>query len=121
MAPPDFQAVLTGLLGRVAGARGAVLLDQRGAPIAQACQGPVRDLETGTARAGPLLRETLAAAQRLGQGTVGDVLLEAEHMAVAMLPLKNAHSLCLFLSPEAVLGRGLFEARKAAFALDQSL
>jgi hypothetical protein len=38
-----------------------------------------------------------------------------------MIPLKNACYLCLLLSPEAGLGRSLFEARRAALALDQAL
>ena len=42
-------------------------------------------------------------------------------MTVAMIPLKSACSLCVLLASDAVLGRSLFEARRAAFALDQSL
>jgi len=54
-------------------------------------------------------------------GEVGEVLLEGERMTVAMIPLKSACNLCLLLGSDAVLGRSLFEARRAAFALDQSL
>jgi len=121
MAPNDFQGILTGLLQRVAGSRGAILLDQEGMPIAHASQGPALNVEVASAGAGLLLRETLAAAERLGQGEVGEVLLEGERMTVAMIPLKNACSLCLLLDSQAVLGRSLFEARRAAFFLDQSL
>jgi predicted regulator of Ras-like GTPase activity (Roadblock/LC7/MglB family) len=121
MGPTDFQAVLDELLRKVAGTRAAILLDQEGMPIAQASLGAGVDLEAAGAGAGLLLRETLAAAERLGQGAVGEVLLEAERLTVAMIPLKNACSLCLLLGPDAVVGRSLFEARKAALALDQSL
>lgn len=121
MEPRDFQAILTDLLHRVAGLRGAILLDQEGMLIAQASQGADLDLEGAGASAGLLLRETLAAAERLSQGEIGEVLLEAERMTVAMIPLKSACGLCLFLGSEAILGRSLFEARRAAFALDQSL
>ncbi|MBI4734474.1 MAG: roadblock/LC7 domain-containing protein [candidate division NC10 bacterium] len=121
MAATDLQAVLADLLGRVAGARGAILVDQDGVLIAQASRGPAVDLDAAGAGAGLLLRETLAAAGHLGHGTVGEVLLEAERGTLAVIPLKNACCLCLLLGPDAVLGRGLFEARRAAFALDQSL
>ncbi len=121
MASTDFQAVLADLLNRVPGSRGAILLDQEGMAIAQASQGPGPDLEAASAGAGLLLRETLAAAERLGQGEVGEVLLEGERMTVVMIPLKSACSLCVLLASDAVLGRSLFEARRAAFALDQSL
>ncbi len=117
----DFQAVLTNLLHRVAGLRGALLLDQEGMPIAQASQTDGLDLEAAGAGAGLLVRDTLAAAERLGQGEVGEVLLEAEHMRIAMIPLKSACSLCLLLGPEAVLGRSLLEARRVASELDESL
>lgn len=117
----DFQSILDDLLRRVVGGRGAILLDQGGVSIAQASQGPGLDLEAAGAGASLLLRESLAVAERLGQGQVGEVVLEAERMTVAMIPLKNACSLCLLLSPESVLGQSLFEARRAAFALDQSL
>ncbi|MBI2114999.1 MAG: roadblock/LC7 domain-containing protein [candidate division NC10 bacterium] len=121
MASPDLQTVLDSLLNRVAGARGAILVDQDGVLIARASRGPAVDLDAAGAGAGLLLRETLAAAGHLGHGTVGEVLLEAERGTLAVIPLKNTCCLCLLLGPDAVLGRGLFEARRAAFALDQSL
>ena len=121
MAPTDFQSILADLLMRVPGSRAAILLDQEGMPIAQASQGAGPDREAAGAGASLLLRETLVAAERLGQGEVGEVLLEGERMTVAMLPLKSACSLCLLLGSDAVLGRSLFEAHRGAFALDQSL
>ena len=115
------QAILADLVRRVAGSRGAILLDRDGVPIAQASQGPALDLEAIGAGCNLLLRETLDAAERLEQGPVADLLLEVERATVAVIPLKQACSLCLVLDPDAVLGRGLFEARRAAFALDQVL
>ena len=121
MESSDFQAILSDLLQKVTGLRGAILLDQEGMLIAQASQGTGLDLEAAGAGAGLLLRETLAVAERLGQGEIGEVLLEGERMTVAMIPLKSACSLCVLLRSDATLGRSLFEARRAAFALDQSL
>ena len=115
------QEILENLVSRVGGARGAILLDKDGVPIAQAPQGPAFDLEAVGALSRPLLRDTLAAAARGGQGAVLEVLLEAERATLAMIPLKNSCYLCFLLSPEAMLGRGLFEARRAASALDQAL
>ena len=119
--PTDMQAILADLLGRVTGLQSAIILDSEGIPIAQAGEAPGVDLEAAGAGASLLLRDTLAVAERLGQGRIGEVLLEAERMTLAMIPLKNACSLCLLLDPGATLGRGLFEARRTAFALDQSL
>ena len=117
----DMQAILTDLVSRVSGSRGAILLDKDGVPIAQAPQGPAFDLEAVGALSRPLLQDTLAAAARHGQGAVFEILLEAERATLAMIPLKNSCYLCFLLSPEAMLGRGLFEARRAASALDQAL
>jgi predicted regulator of Ras-like GTPase activity (Roadblock/LC7/MglB family) len=117
----DMQEILSDLLDRVAGSRGAIIFDQDGVPIAHATQDPALDVDAVGAGCSLLLRDTLAAAERLAQGTVADILLEAERATVAMIPLKNACSLCLLLAPNAVVGRGLFEARKAAFTLDQAL
>ena len=117
----DLQGILTDLVSRVVGSRGAILLDKDGVSIAQAPQGPALDLEAVGALSRPLLQDTLAAAARRGQGAVLEVLLEAERATLAMIPLKHSCYLCLLLSPEAALGRGLFEARRAASALDQAL
>jgi predicted regulator of Ras-like GTPase activity (Roadblock/LC7/MglB family) len=117
----DMQAILNDLVNRVGGSRGAILLDKDGVPIAQASQGRAIDLEAVGALSRPLLQDTLAAAARRGQGAVLEVLLEAERATLAMIPLKNSCYLCVVLSPEAALGRGLFEARRAASALDQVL
>jgi predicted regulator of Ras-like GTPase activity (Roadblock/LC7/MglB family) len=68
-----------------------------------------------------LLRETVAAAEGLGQGSVTDVLLEAERASLALIPLKTSCALCLLLAPDAIPGQGIFEARRAASALDQAL
>lgn len=117
----DIQAVLAELVKRVAGSRGAILVDKDGVPIAQAAQDPAVDLEAVGALSRPLLQDTVDASERLGQGRVMEVLLEAERATLAMIPLKNSCYLCLLLSPEAILGRGLFEARRAASALDYVL
>ncbi len=121
MDPTPFQGILTDLLQKVAGLRGAILVDQEGMTIAQAGRESGPDLEAAGAGAGLLLRETLAAAERLGQGEIGEILIEGERMTVAVMPLKSTCSLCVLLGPEAVVGRSLFEARRAAFALDQAL
>jgi predicted regulator of Ras-like GTPase activity (Roadblock/LC7/MglB family) len=73
----DLQAILADLVSRVAGSRGAILLDKDGVPIAQAGQGPALDLEAVGALSRPLLQDSLAAAERLGQAPVSEVVLEA--------------------------------------------
>ena len=118
MSSPDPHTVLASLLSRVPGSRDAILLDRNGGSLAQASQDPALDLATLSARCLPLLTETLAAADRLGQGAVADVLVQAERATLAMFPLKDARCLCLVLDSDAVLGRGLFEARRAAASLD---
>ncbi len=115
------RAVLEDLRQRISGVRAALLLDRDGLLIAHATQDAGQEMESAAAGAGLLFRDTWTAAGRLGQGEIGEILLEGERMHVAMIPLKSACRLCLVLSPDAVLGRALFEARRAASALDVSL
>ncbi len=121
MAGKELQGILEDLLIRVAGSRGAILVEGEGVAIAQASRGPLPLLEGLGTGCAMLLRQGMAAAEPLGQGPVTDVLLEAEGATVALIPLKASCALCLVLAPDAVPGRSLFEARRAAFALDQAL
>ena len=121
MAGKELQGILEDLLIRVAGSRGAILVDGDGLAIAQASRGALPLLEGLGTGCTMLLRESMAAAERLGQGPVTDLLLEAERATVALIPLKASCTLCLVLAPEAITGQGVFEARRTAFALDQAL
>ena len=121
MAGKELQGILEDLLIRVAGSRGAILVDGDGVAIAQASRGALPQLEGLGTGCTMLLRETVAAAERLGQGPVTDVLLEAERATVALIPLKTSCTLCLVFAPDAIVGQSVFEARRAAFALDQAL
>jgi len=117
----DFPTLLEDLLSRVAGTEGALVLDEQGFPIAQAGRAARVNLEAAGAEASLLLRETMAASERLGHGGVTEILVETERARLAMIPLKNNCCLCLLMGPESMVGRGLFEARRTACVLDQSL
>lgn len=121
MAGKELQGILEDLLTRVAGSRGAILVDGDGVAIAQASRGALPLLEGLGSGCAMLLRESMAAAEPLDQGPVTDLLLEAEGGTVALIRLKASCALCLVLAPDAVPGRSLFEARRAAYALDQAL
>jgi predicted regulator of Ras-like GTPase activity (Roadblock/LC7/MglB family) len=121
VAGKELQGILEDLLLRVAGSRGAILMDGDGVTIAQASRGALPMLEGLGTGCTMLLRETVAMAEQLGQGPVTDVLLEAEGATVALIPLKTSCTLCLVFAPDAIVGQSVFEARRAAFALDQAL
>ena len=121
MAGEDLQGILEDLLSRVAGSRGAILVDGDGIAIAQASRGPLPQIEALVAGSTMLLRETAAAAEQLGQGPLTDLLLETERATLALIPLKAGCNLCLLLAPDAVPGRSVYEARRAAAALEHTL
>jgi len=121
MAGKDLQGILEELLARVAGSRGAILVDDAGVAIAQASRGSLPQLEALGAGCTLLLRETAAAAERLGQGPLSDLLLETERATLALIPLKAGCSLCVVLAADAIPGQSVFEARRAALALEPSL
>jgi predicted regulator of Ras-like GTPase activity (Roadblock/LC7/MglB family) len=121
MAGKDLQGILEDLLSRVAGSRGAVLVDGEGIAIAQASRGSLPQLETLGTGCTLLLRESVAAADQLGHGPVTHLLLETERAILTLIPLKAGCSLCLLLAPDAIPGRCTFEARRAALALENAL
>ncbi|MBI4536746.1 MAG: roadblock/LC7 domain-containing protein [candidate division NC10 bacterium] len=108
---------LTDLLGRVAGVRSALLLDANGSLVAQADREGLADAPLFAISCHRVARETLAAAERLGQGPVGQILLEAERGALAILPWQDGRVLCLVLSPLSIPGQVFFEARRLMAAL----
>ena len=102
------------------GALAALLLDQGGAPIARS-HGDLSALEAAADRLQALLRRLMESAERLEQGPLGEVLLEAERRNLALLPLRRGCSLLLLLRSTASAGQALFEARRAAAALNRVL
>jgi predicted regulator of Ras-like GTPase activity (Roadblock/LC7/MglB family) len=96
-------------------------VDQDGIAIAQASRGSLPQLEALGTGCAMLLRETVAAADQLGQGPLTDLLLETERATVVLIPLKAGCNLCLLLAPDSIPGQSAFEARRAALALEHAL
>jgi predicted regulator of Ras-like GTPase activity (Roadblock/LC7/MglB family) len=117
MAQREVQEALADLLGRVAGLRSALLLDAHGSLVASADREGSPDLPLFAVSCHRMARETLAAAERLGQGPVGQIVLEAERGTLAILPWEDGRTLCLTLAPQGIPGQALFEARRFMAAL----
>ncbi|HYB74486.1 MAG TPA: roadblock/LC7 domain-containing protein [Candidatus Sulfotelmatobacter sp.] len=117
----DFQGELQGLVDRVPGGRAAVLADPDGIALATAVRDPGLDADVVAARYAVVLRELRGALERLGHGEPTQVILELQGAKIAILPLKECFGLYLVLEPGQDLGRGLFEARKTATALERAL
>ncbi|MFN3477372.1 MAG: roadblock/LC7 domain-containing protein [Candidatus Methylomirabilales bacterium] len=108
------------LIEKVEGALLALLLDPQGIPVASAPSKPFLDPEALGARYGLLLRELLDVSTRL-LGEVRTILFDLEKATLIALPLKDGYTLLLLLQPDGNIGRGIFEAKKAAFALEKKL
>ncbi len=119
-SPPEQAALLASLVCRVPGAVAAVLVDRDGAPLARS-HGTLSDLEAAADRLQALLGRLTGAAERLDQGPLREVLLEAERRTLALLPLRRGCSLLVLLRDTASPGQALFEARRAAAALNRVL
>ena len=117
MSHSEATEALTDLLGRVAGLRAALLLDENGSLVAHADRDELADAPLFAISCYRMARETLAAAERLGQGPVGQIVLEAEHGTLALLPGEEGRTLCLVLSPQGIPGQACFEARRLLAAL----
>ncbi len=117
----DFQGELQGLVDRVPGGRAAVLADPDGIALAAAVRDPSLEADVVAARYAVVLRELRGALERLGHGEPTQMILELQGAKIAILPLKERFGLYLVLGPDQDLGRGLFEARKTATALERTL
>ena len=117
MSQRDATEALTDLLGRVAGLRSALLLDENGSLVAHADREGLADAPLFAISCHRMARETLAAAERLGQGPVGQIVLQAERGTLAILPGEDGRTLCLVLSPQGIPGQACFEARRLLAAL----
>ncbi len=117
---PEQAAVLASLVCRVPGATAALLVDREGAPLARS-HGKASDVEAAAGRVQALLRRLGQTAGRLGQGPLSEVLLEGERGTLALLRLRRDYSLLVLLGPTASPGQALFEARRAAAALNRVL
>lgn len=116
----ELSQPLDQLIAKVEGALLALLLDPQGVPVASAPLRPFLDPEALGARYGLLLRELLDVSTRL-LGEVRTILFDLEKATLVALPLKDGYTLLLFLQPDGNVGRGIFEAKKAAFALEKEL
>lgn len=117
----EFTEHLEPLLAKVEGALMALLLDPDGVVVASLPPEPPLDAEGLGGGYGLLVRELLATSKRVGQGEARTILLELEKASLIALPLKGGYSLFLVLQPDGNLGRGVFEAKKAAFWLEKGL
>lgn len=116
----ELSQPLDQLIEKVEGALLALLLDPQGIPVASAPPKPFLDPEALGARYGLLLRELLDLSTRL-LGEIRTILLDLEKATLIALPLKDGYTFLLALTPDGNVGRGIFEAKKAAFALEKEL
>ncbi len=117
----DPQGELEALVQRVPGGRATVLADPDGLALAAATRDPRLEADVVAARYAVVLRDLRSALERLGHGEPSQVIVELRGAKIVILPLKERFALYLILEPNQDVGRGLFEARKTATALEGSL
>ncbi len=121
MPTADLSALLADLLARVPESRTAAIVDANGSVLSQATREGAPMPEDSGAGWRALFAAALAAADRMGQAPLSEVVVETAGATLAMLLLKDTCCLCLLTGPGAIPGRGLFEARKSAAALLDAL
>jgi predicted regulator of Ras-like GTPase activity (Roadblock/LC7/MglB family) len=117
----DFDGRLQALLERVPGSRAAVVADVDGITLAAATRDPALEVDMLAARYAVVLRDLRGALDRLGHGEPSQLILDLRGARLVILPLKEGFAFYLVLEPDHDLGRGLFEARKAATLLEGGL
>lgn len=117
----DVSQYLAPLVEKVEGAVMTLLLDPDGVVVALFPPTPPLDAEGLAARYALLFRELIPASIRAGPGEARTILVELEKASLVALPLKEGYVLSLIVKPGGNVGRGIFEAKKAAFFLEKGL
>ncbi|MCP9495566.1 MAG: hypothetical protein MSG64_14055 [Pyrinomonadaceae bacterium MAG19_C2-C3] len=114
-----FKNALEAILGRTENSLGALIMGTDGIAVEQVLSDEGRDLNLDVAAAEftSLVRNAQRTGTDIGHGRLRELVLSYDDVSVAFRLINNEYFLMLALRPDAVLGRGRFELRKAQLDL----
>lgn len=115
------EDALARLADRVTGTRAVSLVGADGIPVATRRFTESLSIEIVAAQIGGLLRAARTAASASGSGEVREVATVSDTGITVLTQVTAEYYLLLLLAREGNLGRGRFELRKAAAALEKEL
>ncbi len=107
-----FESALGEVLERCPGARGAVIVDADGIPVASVDE--TDRLEELAAEYSAALREIQRAARELDHGDLEQVTVEAQEVTVVLTGITAEYFLVLLLASNALRGKARFLSRLAS-------
>jgi predicted regulator of Ras-like GTPase activity (Roadblock/LC7/MglB family) len=116
-----FSETLRRISDRVGGARAVALVGADGIPVETWGSTEGLSMETVAAEMAGLLRAARSASSASGAGSIREVATVAEGAITVLSRVTREYYLLLLLGREGNLGRGRFELRKAAAALEKEL
>ncbi|HEY6066035.1 MAG TPA: roadblock/LC7 domain-containing protein [Thermoanaerobaculia bacterium] len=116
-----FAEALRRISDRVDGTRAVSLVGADGIPVETWGSTEGLSMETVAAEMGGLLRAARNAGTASGAGAVREVATVADGAITVLSRVTGEYYLLLLLDREGNLGRGRFELRKAAAALEKEL
>jgi predicted regulator of Ras-like GTPase activity (Roadblock/LC7/MglB family) len=116
-----FAETLRRLAERVEGTRAVSLVGADGIPVESWSSPESLSIETLAAEMGGLLKAARGAGSAARAGTIREVATVADRAITIVSRVTGEYYLLLLLAREGNLGRGRFELRKAAAALEKEL
>jgi predicted regulator of Ras-like GTPase activity (Roadblock/LC7/MglB family) len=117
----EIKAELHSLVKKVGGGIACILASPEGEAIEFCSDVEDADVEWVGARFGLVVRDTISAVNRLGQGIVRSIVMELEGASLVVTPVRDLFFLMLVLQPDGNLGQALFQSKISAFTLEREL
>ncbi len=113
----NFREDLERICARVEGALGAVILAEDGIIVERHAVDPGIDLELASAEFAGAAREMRRGTMAVDAGELDEILVTSRQRLTLLRLIGPGYYLLLFMAPGALVGRGRFELRRAAYAL----
>ncbi len=113
----SFLDELQRICTRVEGALGAVILAEDGIIVERYVVDPGIDLELASAEFAGATREMRRGTMAVAAGELDEVLVTNRERLTLLRLIGPGYYLLLFMAPAALVGRGRYELRRAAYAL----
>src|SRR5262245_55293546 len=116
----SFATTLSGMVNRVEGSAGAVILGIDGIIIERCMRDidPKLDLDWIATEFTTLLRRSIHTAEDTGLGDLNEMLFTTNLMTFLLRPITTEYFLLFGVNPGGNVGRARFELRKAQLALE---
>jgi predicted regulator of Ras-like GTPase activity (Roadblock/LC7/MglB family) len=113
----NFRDELERICARVEGALGAVILAEDGIIVERHAVDPAIDLELASAEFAGATREMRRGTMAVDAGELDEILVTSRERLTLLRFIGPGYYLLLFMAPKALVGRGRYELRRAAYAL----